>query len=82
MKDDLDRHLRQPVVCRLADDQGGTDPEDGITQKIISSLEARSLKAKIDNWTSLWRLLFPDDARVPDSGRSNAPGVWRTKVAN
>ncbi|KAK3390621.1 hypothetical protein B0H63DRAFT_492924 [Podospora didyma] len=64
-KDDFDCHLRQPVVCRLADDQNGSDPEDGITQKIISSLEARSQRSKIDNWNSLWKLLFPTDVRVP-----------------
>ncbi|KAK3318962.1 hypothetical protein B0H66DRAFT_253923 [Apodospora peruviana] len=66
LKDDLDRHLRQAVVCPLADDQGGTNPEDGITQKIISSLEARSVKAKIDNWDSLWKLLFPSDREIPE----------------
>lgn len=66
-KDEFDIHLRQPVVCRLAEGQDGTDPEDGITQKIISSLEARSQKAKIDNWTSLWKLLFPHDRKVPDA---------------
>ncbi|KAK4226563.1 hypothetical protein QBC38DRAFT_537060 [Podospora fimiseda] len=65
-KNDLDSHLRQLTVCRLSDDHGGADPEDGITQKIISSLEARSLKAKIDNWVSLWKLLFPHDSVIPD----------------
>ncbi|KAK4126486.1 hypothetical protein N657DRAFT_615281 [Parathielavia appendiculata] len=65
-KPDLDSHLRQPDVCRISFDSGGTDPEDGITQKIISSLEARSLKAKIDNWISLWKLLFPADQVIPD----------------
>ncbi|KAL2022906.1 hypothetical protein VTK56DRAFT_4437 [Thermocarpiscus australiensis] len=65
-KTDLDSHLRRLEVCRLSDDTGGADPEDGITQKIISSLEARSLKAKIDNWVSLWKLLFPGDEIVPD----------------
>ncbi|KAK4144572.1 uncharacterized protein C8A04DRAFT_36564 [Dichotomopilus funicola] len=68
-KNDLDSHLRQPEVCRISFDNGGTDPEDGITQKIISSLEARSLKAKIDNWISLWKLLFPKD---PESQIPNA----------
>ncbi|KAK4098352.1 hypothetical protein N658DRAFT_455433 [Parathielavia hyrcaniae] len=65
-KPDLDSHLRQPDVCRISFDSGGADPEDGITQKIISSLEARSLKAKIDNWLSLWKLLFPADQIIPD----------------
>ncbi|KAL2193652.1 hypothetical protein P885DRAFT_72040 [Corynascus similis CBS 632.67] len=65
-KNDLDSHLRQLEVCRVSFDSGGADPEDGITQKIISSLEARSLKAKIDNWVSLWKLLFPGDQVIPD----------------
>ncbi|GAB1319535.1 C2H2-type domain-containing protein [Madurella fahalii] len=65
-KNDLDSHLRRLDVCRLSFDSGGADPEDGITQKIISSLEARSLKAKIDNWVSLWKLLFPADVDIPD----------------
>lgn len=65
-KNDLDDHLRQPDVCHITFDQGGSDPEDGITQKIIISLEARTLKLKIDNWVSLWKLLFPRDAAVPD----------------
>ncbi|KAK4237349.1 hypothetical protein C8A03DRAFT_34722 [Achaetomium macrosporum] len=65
-KNDLDSHLRQLDVCRISYDSGGADPEDGITQKIISSLEARSLKAKIDNWVSLWKLLFPSDQVIPD----------------
>ncbi|KAL2164907.1 hypothetical protein VTH06DRAFT_203 [Thermothelomyces fergusii] len=65
-KNDLDSHLRQLEVCRVSFDSGGADPEDGITQKIISSLEARSLKAKIDNWVSLWKLLFPGDQIIPD----------------
>jgi hypothetical protein len=55
-------------VCRVSFDSGGANPEDGITQKIISSLEARSLKAKIDNWVSLWKLLFPVDQVIPDPG--------------
>jgi len=61
------------VVCRLADDQSGMDPEDGITQKIISSLEARSVRAKIDNWNSLWKLLFPGDHEIPDPGTCCLP---------
>ncbi|KAL2177645.1 uncharacterized protein P884DRAFT_223240 [Thermothelomyces heterothallicus CBS 202.75] len=65
-KNELDSHLRQLEVCRVSYDSGGADPEDGITQKIISSLEARSLKAKIDNWVSLWKLLFPGDQVIPD----------------
>ncbi|VBB84279.1 Putative protein of unknown function [Podospora comata] len=65
-KNDLDSHLRQPEPCRLSVDHGGANPEDGITQKIISSLEARSLKAKIDNWKSLWKLLFPHDREIPE----------------
>ncbi|KAK4448464.1 hypothetical protein QBC34DRAFT_426518 [Podospora aff. communis PSN243] len=65
-KNDLDDHLRQPDVCHITFDQGGADPEDGITQKIIISLEARTLKLKIDNWVSLWKLLFPRDPVVPD----------------
>ncbi|KAK1749848.1 hypothetical protein QBC47DRAFT_455681 [Echria macrotheca] len=65
-KNDLDDHLRAPDVCRITFDQGGADPEDGITQKIIVSLEARTLKLKIDNWVSLWKLLFPADKMVPD----------------
>ncbi|KAH6632312.1 hypothetical protein F5144DRAFT_248257 [Chaetomium tenue] len=65
-KTDLDSHLRQVDVCHVSFDSGGADPEDGITQKIISSLEARSLKAKIDNWISLWKLLFPADRTIPD----------------
>ncbi|KAL2129833.1 hypothetical protein VTI74DRAFT_7263 [Chaetomium olivicolor] len=65
-KNDLDAHLRQVNVCHVSYDNGGADPEDGITQKIISSLEARSLKAKIDNWVSLWKLLFPADKVIPD----------------
>jgi hypothetical protein len=67
-KNDLDSHLRQLDVCRITYDSGGADPEDGITQKIISSLEARSLKAKIDNWVSLWKLLFPSDQVIPEPG--------------
>jgi hypothetical protein len=55
-------------------DSGGANPEDGITQKIISSLEARSLKAKIDNWVSLWKLLFPVDQVIPDPG-SHSPNL-------
>jgi hypothetical protein len=55
-------------VCHITFDQGGADPEDGITQKIIVSLEARTLRLKIDNWTSLWRLLFPEDRTIPDPG--------------
>jgi len=70
VKDDLDGHLRQAVMCSVADDQGGANPEDGITGKIITSLEARTVKAKIDNWDSLWRLLFPHDQDIPD------PGMW------
>ena len=69
-KNDLDDHLRQPDVCHITFDQGGADPEDGITQKIIVSLEARTLKLKIDNWVSLWKLLFPRDAAVPDPSKS------------
>ncbi|SPQ25516.1 859c1dd6-41d9-455e-a6a6-56917532f9c8 [Thermothielavioides terrestris] len=65
-KNELDSHLRQLDVCHISYDSGGSDPEDGITQKIISSLEARSLKAKIDNWVSLWKLLFPADQVIPD----------------
>ncbi|KAK5657806.1 hypothetical protein OQA88_2879 [Cercophora sp. LCS_1] len=65
-KNELDDHLRQPDVCHITFDQGGADPEDGITQKIIMSLEARTLKLKIDNWISLWKLLFPADRTVPD----------------
>ncbi|KAL1843045.1 hypothetical protein VTJ49DRAFT_3180 [Mycothermus thermophilus] len=65
-KNALDSHLRQLDVCRISFDSGGADPEDGITQKIIASLEARSHKAKIDNWNSLWRLLFPVDQVIPD----------------
>ncbi|KAK3687700.1 hypothetical protein B0T22DRAFT_378818 [Podospora appendiculata] len=70
VKHDLDHHLRQQVevMCRIADDQGNSNPEDGITQKIITSLEARSIRAKIDNWNSLWKLLFPDDRSIPDPG--------------
>ncbi|KAK4218615.1 hypothetical protein QBC37DRAFT_274665 [Rhypophila decipiens] len=66
VKDDLDGHLRQAVMCSVADDQGGANPEDGITGKIITSLEARTVKAKIDNWDSLWKLLFPHDQEIPD----------------
>ncbi|KAL2267244.1 hypothetical protein VTJ83DRAFT_4521 [Remersonia thermophila] len=65
-KNALDSHLRQLDVCHVSFDSGGADPEDGITQKIIASLEARSHKAKIDNWNSLWRLLFPVDQVIPD----------------
>ncbi|KAK4150597.1 hypothetical protein C8A00DRAFT_17908 [Chaetomidium leptoderma] len=65
-KNDLDSHLRQLEVCHVSYDSGGANPEDGITQKIISSLEARSLKAKIDNWASLWKLLFPADPTIPN----------------
>lgn len=72
-KNELDSHLRQLDVCRVSFDSGGADPEDGITQKIISSLEARSLKAKIDNWLSLWKLLFPADQVIPDPGRQPSP---------
>ena len=78
-KNELDSHLRQLDVCHVSYDSGGADPEDGITQKIISSLEARSLKAKIDNWVSLWKLLFPVDQVIPDPGNvtplpSHLPG--------
>lgn len=62
-------------------DSGGANPEDGITQKIISSLEARSLKAKIDNWVSLWKLLFPVDQVIPDPG-SHLLSVSLVPVSN
>ncbi|KAK0714689.1 hypothetical protein B0H67DRAFT_644527 [Lasiosphaeris hirsuta] len=65
-KNDVDDHLRQPQLCHVTVDQGGANPEDGITQKIIKSLEARAQNLKIDNWVSLWRLLFPNDKKVPD----------------
>lgn len=71
-KNDLDDHLRRPDVCHITFDQGGADPEDGITQKIIVSLEARTLRLKIDNWTSLWRLLFPEDRTIPDPGKHSS----------
>ncbi len=83
-KNELDSHLRQLDVCRVSFDSGGADPEDGITQKIISSLEARSLKAKIDNWLSLWKLLFPADQVIPDPGKhAPAPSPFlRSAMSN
>ncbi|KAK3935810.1 hypothetical protein QBC46DRAFT_357971 [Diplogelasinospora grovesii] len=69
-KEELDRHLRQPdgTMCRIVSDDTGTDPEDGITEPIITALESRSYKLKIDNWNSLWKVLFPADneRQIPD----------------
>jgi hypothetical protein len=44
------------------------DPEDGITSGIEEVLNGRKAGRKIDSWESLWRLLFPDDDRIPEAG--------------
>ncbi|KAI5928767.1 hypothetical protein F4810DRAFT_705699 [Camillea tinctor] len=40
------------------------DPEDGITQSERERLKARNVN-KINNWSDLWRLLFPTDQEIP-----------------
>ncbi|KAI0432820.1 hypothetical protein F5Y09DRAFT_300993 [Xylaria sp. FL1042] len=42
-----------------------TDPEDGIDVKTENILTSRKLYQQINNWITLWALLFPADPIVP-----------------
>lgn len=44
------------------------DPEDGISPDTFMLMLNRKSESKINNWDSLWRVLFPDDITVPDPG--------------
>ncbi|KAL2195609.1 hypothetical protein P885DRAFT_79048 [Corynascus similis CBS 632.67] len=54
-------------ICDPRTVPSSADPEEGITSGIEDILNDRKAGTKIDDWTSLWRLLFPGDIEVPDS---------------
>lgn len=64
-------HLRlcKKVVCGKPLLVELKEPEDGITPEIDSLLVVRKGDTKIDSWDALWRLLFPDDDKIPSSRR-------------
>lgn len=49
------------------------DPEDGIRKPIIDMLNDRKTDGKIGDWESLWRILFPDDVKIPKPGMRTRP---------
>jgi hypothetical protein len=55
-------------ICNPRKESSSADPEDGITLGIEEALNGRKADRKIDCWESLWHLLFPQDAEVPESG--------------
>lgn len=55
-------------ICNPQKVPPSADPEDGITSGIEEALNGRKAGSKIDCWETLWRHLFPDDSRIPESG--------------
>ncbi len=69
----LSRHLQVPL-CFPPNSLGQTDsdPEDGISSDTDGLLRERKSGSKIDNWDSLWRILFPKDMTVPSQCKSQS----------
>lgn len=44
-----------------------SDPENGFNETVYSKLKSRKDESKIEEWDTLYRLLFPG-AVVPESG--------------
>ncbi|KAK0744476.1 hypothetical protein B0T21DRAFT_281204 [Apiosordaria backusii] len=63
-------HLMLPKdqICDVNSSPGNYDQEDGISPEIEKALH--DPKQADDSWTweSIWRLLFPCDTEIPDSG--------------
>ena len=66
----LDAHIAVPNdrICSPQEGSASRNPEDGITGRVEDWLNNRKANAKIANWESLWRILFPSDKVVPDQG--------------
>lgn len=64
----LDVHISLPSdrICSPREGPAGRNPEDGITGQVEFWLNNRKANAKIANWESLWRILFPSDEVVPN----------------
>ncbi|CCC10886.1 hypothetical protein SMACR_04117 [Sordaria macrospora] len=64
----LDAHIAVPNdrICSPQEGSASGNPEDGITGRVEYWLNNRKANAKIDNWESLWRILFPSDDVVPE----------------
>ncbi|AEO61273.1 hypothetical protein MYCTH_2070870 [Thermothelomyces thermophilus ATCC 42464] len=64
----LEEHISvsRDQICDPQEAPSRADPEDGITSGIEEVLNERKTDGKIDDWKSLWRLLFPGDAKIPE----------------
>jgi len=60
-------HNRSTTPCSLVfagertyqnDSPGDTNPEDGITQKVVAKLKTRKKADNVKEWSQLWALLF------------------------
>ncbi|OHW94071.1 hypothetical protein CSPAE12_07282, partial [Colletotrichum incanum] len=61
-----------PQDCLLRRQTGAhlqkRDPEDGLDTQTEALLLSRARGSRIEDWPSLWRVLFPDDQTVPSPG--------------
>lgn len=66
----LEDHLLLPrdQMCDVHTPPFPTNPEDGITEWVTGILAARNVTEEAGTWEGIWRLLFPGDLEVPDSG--------------
>ncbi|KAG8162815.1 hypothetical protein KVR01_007293 [Diaporthe batatas] len=70
-------HLTQPQSCSVVSPSGDDDPEDGITDEVLSALTARKREDSIREWPDLWHCLFPEDdlGKIPESDHE-PPVEW------
>jgi len=65
-------HLMLPKerMCDTVPAEIVTDPEDGITDAIETRLATpEEASAGVWTWEEIWRLIFPRDDEIPDSGK-------------
>jgi hypothetical protein len=64
--DDVGAHLAVPAerICELSLEPT-VNPEDGLSSSALFSLRDRRAAVKIENWTQLYQMIFPQDDRVP-----------------
>lgn len=81
----LDDHLRVSLdqMCATREAQGPDNtarhgPEDGITTEIAIKLADRKSRTQVLDWSTLWKVLFPEDDRTLPEGELNfSTKFWR-----